>query len=841
MATELGKAYVQIIPSAKGIGAMLATEVGGASASAGVVAGKALGTSIIGALGALGIGKALKDTLTTGMDFDKAMSQVAATMGKSMTEMQTQIETVNLSWGTFTGNLRDYAREIGANTIYSAEEAAEALNYMALAGYDVKTSMEMLPNVLSLAAAGNFDLAKASDMVTDTQTAFGISLDRTTHLVDEMAKAASTGNTSVEQLGDAFLVVGGLAKELNGGMIKLSDGTTAEVDNITELQIALTAMANAGIKGSEAGTHMRNMLLKLASPTTEGTKQLKKLGVEVFDAEGKMRSLNEIFTDLSGSLGKLTQQEKLQAISDLFNTRDTASVQALLSAINEDWNAIGESILDCSGAAEKMMDTQWDNLAGDIKRLKSAFDDLKIELSDKLSPALRDAAKGATDFITAITTGLKTGDWSELKGIGTKMLENIKEGLLSNPIDIRAILDGAIDYITNNLPSWLEAGEKLISNILNGASAHYEEAVQLGVDVVSKIANGIEQNLPALITSFGNVLDMAIAYAMENAPKLIEGGVDLVKNLAAGIMQNAPDIIASIRTVISNARAEFLSHLPEFIEWGIEMLGNIAAGIICNIPEILQSFARMHDEIHTDFSNINWADLGRKIILAIAKGLLNAKNEMDKAVKELIEKIKGGFNIDWKPWGSRIPEHIAQGIQNNLKFITTAIAKIIEAIKSAFGLGWVDIGKSICGDIGTGIAQNSAPVTAINNLINAMKGNVNGADFKSSGVGIGNSIANGIDASGGAALNAMNKLVNQLKAGANEAQNKINAIQYAQSHALMGGAVGTAEMYGAAGDERLDTEEQILNILERLLPAIAQNTSNSQYDAINRQMGWGIS
>ena len=155
--------------------------------------------------------------------------------------------------------------------------------------------MEMLPNVLNLASAGGFDLARASDMITDTQTAFGISLERTNQLVDEMAKAASTGNTSVEQLGDAFLVVGGLTQELNGGMVQLKDGSYASVDGVQELEIALTAMANAGIKGSEAGTHMRNMLLKLSSPTSEGTVALEKMGVSVFDTEGRIYPALSVF------------------------------------------------------------------------------------------------------------------------------------------------------------------------------------------------------------------------------------------------------------------------------------------------------------------------------------------------------------------------------------------------------------------------------------------------------------------------------------------------------------------------------------------------------------------
>ena len=350
----------------------------------------------------------MDDSIETGKNFDSSMSQVAATMGKSMDEMATETGHADTAFGEFDGTLREFAQYMGRNTAFTASQAADALNYMALAGYDTQESMDMLPNVLSLAAAGNMDLARASDMVTDTQTAFGINSKRTTKLVDEMAKAASTGNTSVEQLGDAFLVVGGLAQELNGGMVTLADGTQAPVDGIQELEIALTAMANAGVKGSEAGTHMRNMLLKLASPTSDGTKRLEEMGVAVFDTEGNMRSLSDVFGDLNDSLSTMTQEEKIQAISDLFNTRDLASAEALLNAVSEDWDEIGASILDSQGAAEKMAETQLDNLAGDTKLFESALEGLQIALSDAATPALRKMKQTGTASISALTEAFQS-------------------------------------------------------------------------------------------------------------------------------------------------------------------------------------------------------------------------------------------------------------------------------------------------------------------------------------------------------------------------------------------------------------------------------------------------
>ena len=201
------------------------------------------------------------ESVKTGAEFDKAMSQVAATMGKTVDEID---------------DLREFAQKMGAETVFSATQAADALNYMALAGYDAQQAMEALPNVLNLAAAGNMDLARASDMVTDAQSALGLSMEESAEMVDKMAMASSKSNTSVEQLGDAILTVGGTAKNLSGGT--------------TELATALGILADNGIKGAEGGTALRNMINSLTAPTNDASKMMQSLGVQVFDADGNMRS-----------------------------------------------------------------------------------------------------------------------------------------------------------------------------------------------------------------------------------------------------------------------------------------------------------------------------------------------------------------------------------------------------------------------------------------------------------------------------------------------------------------------------------------------------------------------
>ena len=565
----------------------------------------------------------VKSSVDAGTEFDSAMLQVAATMGKTMNEMLEETGTVDLAWGKFTGNLREYAQEMGKNTKFKATEAAEALNYMALAGYIVQTSMEMLPSVLNLAAAGNFNLARASDMVTDTQTAFGLSLERTALMIDEMAKAASTGNTSVEQLGDAFLTIGGLAKELNGGFVTLADGTRQLVDGIKDLEIALTAMANAGVKGSAAGTHMRNMLMKLSSPTSEGTKRLEEMGVAVFDASGNMRSLVDIFGSFSRVMATMTQQEKLQTISDLFNARDTASAEALLAAVEQDWNNIGQSILKASeagvlyrgqlysmeeaqrkfgdaihdsesgfkilGSAEFMAMEQMNNLAGDAQYLQSALEGVQIAVNDALTPALRGLTQAGTRGLSELAEKLDNANFREkLANIGEK---------LGN------LADKAVDFLVNDV-DWDNVLDGIANGIDKGANA-----VQFLFDNSDKIIPVIKTLL--VVLAAWKVAQIAINIAMLANPislivlaiaALVAAGIalymnwDIVKEKAEQLWIKIRDTFSNISMSINNA---FLNAINSAKNWGSDLINNFEAGITNRLSALKTTVSNMANTIRS--------------------------------------------------------------------------------------------------------------------------------------------------------------------------------------------------------------------------------------------------
>lgn len=715
----------------------------GSMVSSGVKKFAALTTAAAAATTAF-VGKAVQ----TGADFDKAMSQVQATMLKSNEQMRNEVGKSSSAYGEFEGNLRDFAQFLGQNTVFSATQAAEALNFMALAGYSTQESMDMLPNVLSLAAAGGFDLARASDMVTDTQTAFGMSAKRTTQLVDEMAKTASISNTSVEQMGDAFLVVGGLAQELNGGFVELADGTQAPVDGIQELEIALGAMANAGVKGSEAGTHMRNMLLKLASPTEAGTLALEEMGVKVFDATGKMRSLSDIFGDLNKELSSMDQEAKLNVISDLFNTRDLASAEALLAAIDQDWDEIGEGILNAGGAAAQMSEIQLDNLKGDVTLAKSAFEALQIAISDEVTPSIRNFVQKGTEWIQKLTNWVKNGGlreaidkireaWDKIRDALSPLIEKFKEVFatmsegnvageaFSAIVDVIAGVLRVVSEVLATLVGWIA---QFITWITSGSTS---------AEIFKTILVAVVAGIVALIAVFKGIM-------------IIQQVIMMVQMLGSVFSFLAANpiilVIAAIAAVVA-ALVYLYNHNEAFKEkvdaiWqAITGFFEKAAEIIKGVWEAVVEFFKgaweaiklVWDGV-SEYFRLRWESI-KEIFSVVGKVLTGDFSGAWEGIKGIVSQWAGYFSGVWNAisgvfsgvvsWFGNVFGSAAQAIHNAFsgignffsslwQGITSTISGIVSALIDYFKQAWENLSNIDWKNVGSNIITGI--VNGINNF-----------------------------------------------------------------------------------------------------------------------------
>lgn len=538
------KEYERGLKSAKGMATGTSQDI--TKSVANVKKGALVATGAIAAgITAFGV-----SSVKAGAEFDTSMSQVAATMGKTNTELQQEVGEVDLAWGHFSGNLREYAQEMGKHTAFSATEAADALNYMALAGYDTQKSMQMLPSVLNLAAAGSMDLATASDMVTDASSALGLSTEETTALVDQMAMASTKSNTSVSQLGEAYLTVGGTAKQLKGGT--------------TELSTALGILADNGIKGSEGGTILRNAITSLTAPTSRAQKELDALGVSVFDSEGNMRSMNDIMMDLDSSMSNMTGKERAEAMSKIFNKRDLKGIEALLAGAGDRWNELSGYIDDAQGSAQKMADTQLDNLQGDITLLKSAWEGLQISVSDKVTPALRGLVQALTwaiehaSTIGPIILGVATAFsvFAVAINIGsiitavTTSMAALNAVLVANPIGIVVALIAGLVVAFIALWKNNEEFRNRVIEIWNSIKEVFITVFTAIKSAASTIWNGIKDNI---INPLKNAYTSVVSTltSMREKASNIWGSVKSIATTAWNAVKNA--VLSPIRSAQSIA------------------------------------------------------------------------------------------------------------------------------------------------------------------------------------------------------------------------------------------------------------------------------------------------
>lgn len=618
------------------------------------------GLKTAGALGAKAIGVATTAvvgfgtaSVKAGAEFDSSMSQVAATMGYTADELQNSTSEASKNMQA----LRDFAQEMGSKTAFSASEAADALNYMALAGYDAETSMKMLPNVLNLAAAGGIELASASDMVTDAQSALGLTLPETAELVDKMAKASSKSNTSVAQLGDAILTVGGTAKNLKGGT--------------TELSAALGVLADNGIKGAEGGTALRNIILSLSTPTDKAAKKMKELGLEVYDAEGNMRPLNDIFADLNGTLSGMNQGEQLEVLNTLFNKVDLKSANALLAKDTEEWKSLESAIDNAQGAAENMAETQLDNLEGDITLFKSALEGTQIAISEGITPSLREFVQFGSQGLSKITEGLKKGG---LEGAMDAIGEVISDGL---------------SMIIKKLPEFVKAGIKLLGALAQGIMDNLDVILDSALEIIFTIADALIDNIDKIIVA---VVDIVLKIAEkltdpQTLTRLIEGAIKLALGIAQGLIKAIPKIVEALPQIISNIVTALIEGLPMLINGAVELIAmlvvhlpDIIMGLIQAIPEIiaaiLQAMGPIGEGLMELFSH------AFDLVKGIWEGAVGFFGGIYEGIKGVFSSVGGWFKDKFE--GAK---NLAVSAWDNAKEKFEEKRKLVEAGFEAIG-GW---------------------------------------------------------------------------------------------------------------------------------------------------------
>lgn len=609
-----------------------------------------------------GIGVA---SIKTAADFESSMSQVAATMGMTSQEIENGSEDY--------AKLEKAARDMGSATQYSASEAAEALNYLALAGYDVDKSVETLPTVLNLAAAGGIDLASASDMVTDAMSALGDTAGTAENFVDKMAKTSQKSNTSVAQLGEAILTVGGTAKTLAGGT--------------TELNTVLGILADNGIKGAEGGTALRNMILSLSAPTDTAAEKMEELGLKVFDANGNMRPMNDIFNDLNATLSTMSQGEQTQVLNEIFNKTDLKSVNALLANSGDRFNELSGYLGDCDGAAATMADTMNNNLNGQITRLKSAISEVAISIGQSLMPVIKDIVAKIQEW---------TDKFNNLDDKQKKII--IVIGLIVAAIGPLLIIIGTL---ISSIGAITGAAGTLIT-VLGGISA---PLLPIAAVIAGVVAAGVllYQNWDTIKEKAGELKD-AVAEKWDN---LKEKTAETWTNMKEGVKEDWTNMKEEIHGSVTDAKNKVVEGWESIKEKTSETWSNVqekieekGGGIKGILGTAVEGYKSLWEAGFSTIDQLTDGKLGnaretvRSKMESIRSDFSDKMDAAREGVRSAIDKIKGFFDFSWSLPKLKLPHFSIVGS------FSLAPPKVPKIDVSWFKDGGILSGAQIFGQMG---------------------------------------------------------------------------------------------------------------------------------------------
>lgn len=734
MATELGKAYIQVIPSAKGIKGALSEALGGEAASAGEKSGSVFAgamktgisaaaktiaaglTAATGAVTAFGV-----SAVKTGSEFDSSMSQIAATLGMTTEDIANNVDGA----GDTFDKLREKADEMGRKTIFSASEAAEGLNILAMSGYDANQSMEMVEDVLHLAAAGSMDMASAAGYVSGAMKGFNDETKDSGYYADLMAKGATLANTNVQQLGEA--ISSGAA------------GAAAYSQSADSMTVALLRLAEQGEVGSAAGTALSAAMKNLYTPTNQAKTALDELGVAAYTSTGEARDFNEVVNELDAALSGYTEEQQAAYKQTIFGIQGLNAYNKMtVTGIEkqEEWAEALAKASDGAGEAAKQYDTMTANLEGDIAGWNSALDGFKIAIADGLMPEIRKFVQFGSEGLNKITDAFKTGGLSgameafgevlsdgiamviefvpDMISAGMQLLSALGQGLMDN-IDI--ILWAAGDIMTmlfNGLLEATEGGSSTIMEILDWILGVFEEnymgLMDVGAQILLNIINGIAEALPDLLYYASEIIQHFCGVLVENLPLLIQGAFEIIAALASGIGEALPDLIPAIVEVVLAIVSGLIENIGLLIEGAIALMVGLAEGIINALPIIIEKAPEIVRSIVTAIiDNLPLLiDAAVQITMALAGALIENLPLIAEAAVEIIgalvggligllgELVDGGANmveavwegiksLDPVQWGKDLIASFVDGIKAGWDALTGAVTGAGEAIKRVIG------------------------------------------------------------------------------------------------------------------------------------------------------------
>ena len=501
----------------------------------------------------------VEDSINVGATFERSVDQIAATLGYSAEDIANNVDGAADKMGA----LEAKAKEMGASTNFTATQAAEGLNILAMSGYDAEHSIAMIEDVLHLAAAGSMDMAQAAGFVSGAMKGFNDETKDSGYYADLMAKGATLANTNVVQLGEALSGSAATAK---------SYGQSAE-----SVTLSLLRLAEQGETGSNAATMLSAAMKNLFSPTDQAKKALEELGVSVFDEKGKARDFNVVVNELNQALSGFSDAERTAYADTIFGIQGFDAYNKMVVTSTGKQNEWAEALAASSGEAAQQYATMTDNLQGDIDIMNSAMDSLKLSIYESLQPSLRDMTQFGADAFTQMATAMET------QGL---------PGVLSV---IEGILGDMVAMLIDSAPSMIDSGLTLLDGMITGMAESAPAAMDTAATLMMTILDTILAHLPQLLSAGATLLLSLLLGIMEHLPDILEMGVKLVTSLISGLIGALPYLGAAVLELVYGIINIFAG-----TDWG--QLGlDIVNGLWNGITSMWGSFVENVGNLFSDF------------------------------------------------------------------------------------------------------------------------------------------------------------------------------------------------------------------------------------------------
>ena len=516
-------------------------------------AGGGIKRTIAKAAGVFAIGAALTNAVTTGMNFEAGMSTVKAVSGATDTEME---------------KLTAKAEEMGRTTVFSASEAADALNYMAMAGWKSEQMLNGIDGIMNLAAASGEDLGTTSDIVTDALTAFGENADAAADFADVLAMASSNANTNVAMMGETFKYVAPFA-----GALKY---------DYKDVAAAIGLMANSGIKASQAGTSLRSLFANLSAPTDGVAAAMERLNLSLTDSNGNMKDFHTVMSDIRKGFKNIEGESERAAVATALAGKNASSgLLAIANASEEDFNKIMNAVNNASGAAEEMANIKNDNLLGQITLLKSGIESVYNEFYKYIKVPLKNGVKWITEnIVPKIVKGID--------GIAEKLGPVFEK---TAPV-IKSVIDGmALKFEwfrTNVLPSLIEG----FNTIKNAVIPVIQTIAEKAAGLFDRIFGLVMMNKDTILNAWNSICGLFTYFTDAVLPELV--------NVFNWAVQTLAPVVSDVINIVCqavNGTVPFVKEAVEDIISAVKGISPIVQSIAKIISGVIKKISQNMDKV----------------------------------------------------------------------------------------------------------------------------------------------------------------------------------------------------------------------------------------------------